>query len=54
MLTLMVGMGTAINQPAWQASVRLQVGKADLPWRWRARQRHVRQPRAQRRAGAGR
>jgi len=30
-LTLMVGMGTAINQPAWQASVRLQVGKADLP-----------------------
>ncbi|GHC84709.1 MFS transporter [Novosphingobium pokkalii] len=31
MLTLMVGMGTAINQPAWQASVRLQVGKADLP-----------------------
>lgn len=31
LLTLMVGMGTAINQPAWQASVRLQVGKADLP-----------------------
>jgi len=30
-LTLMVGMGTAINQPAWQASVRLQVGRADLP-----------------------
>lgn len=30
-LTLLVGMGTAINQPAWQASVRLQVGKADLP-----------------------
>jgi MFS family permease len=30
-LTLMVGMGTALNGPAWQASVRLQVGKADLP-----------------------
>ncbi|HQS71037.1 MAG: arabinose ABC transporter permease [Novosphingobium sp. 28-62-57] len=30
-LTLMVGMGTALNGPAWQASVRLQVGRADLP-----------------------
>ena len=30
-LTLMVGMGTALNGPAWQASVRLQVGKDDLP-----------------------
>lgn len=30
-LTLMVGMGTALNGPAWQASVRLQVGPADLP-----------------------
>ncbi|WP_068076932.1 MFS transporter [Novosphingobium lentum] len=30
-LTLMVGIGTALNAPAWQASVRLQVGKADLP-----------------------
>ncbi|MDE2562193.1 MAG: MFS transporter [Sphingomonadales bacterium] len=31
LLTLTVGMGTALNSPAWQASVRLQVGKADLP-----------------------
>lgn len=30
-LTLMVGMGTALNGPAWQASVRLQVAAADLP-----------------------
>ncbi|MEO0031778.1 MAG: hypothetical protein RIS94_1536 [Pseudomonadota bacterium] len=30
-LTLMVGMGTALNGPAWQASVRLQVGQKDLP-----------------------
>lgn len=30
-LTLMVGMGTALNGPAWQASVRLQVARADLP-----------------------
>src|SRR3990167_1181591 len=30
-LTLMVGMGTALNGPAWQASVRLQVGRQDLP-----------------------
>lgn len=30
-LTLMVGMGTALNGPAWQASVRLQVAPADLP-----------------------
>ena len=30
-LTLMVGMGTALNGPAWQASVRLQVGREDLP-----------------------
>lgn len=29
--TLMVGMGTALNGPAWQASVRMQVGRADLP-----------------------
>lgn len=30
-LTLLVGMGAALNGPAWQASVRMQVGKADLP-----------------------
>lgn len=30
-LTLMVGMGTALNGPAWQASVRMQVARADLP-----------------------
>ncbi|WP_167346259.1 MULTISPECIES: MFS transporter [Sphingopyxis] len=29
--TLAVGCGTALNSPAWQASVRLQVGHADLP-----------------------
>jgi MFS family permease len=31
LFTLMVGMGTALNAPAWQASVRLQVDRADLP-----------------------
>lgn len=30
-LTLMVGIGTALNGPAWQASVRLQVAPRDLP-----------------------
>lgn len=30
-MTLAVGMGTALNGPAWQASVRLQVGPRDLP-----------------------
>lgn len=30
-LTLAVGAGTALNGPAWQASVRLQVGAQDLP-----------------------
>jgi MFS family permease len=30
-LTLTVGAGTALNGPAWQASVRLQVGPQDLP-----------------------
>lgn len=30
-LTLMVGIGTAVNAPAWQASVRLQVAPRDLP-----------------------
>ncbi|MEN9718690.1 MAG: hypothetical protein RIQ99_1568 [Pseudomonadota bacterium] len=29
--TLAVGAGTALNGPAWQASVRLQVGPGDLP-----------------------
>lgn len=29
--TLMVGIGTALNSPAWQASVRQQVGLKDLP-----------------------
>ncbi len=29
--TLSVGIGTALNSPAWQASVRQQVGRADLP-----------------------
>lgn len=29
--TLAVGCGTALNAPAWQASVRLQVGPRDLP-----------------------
>lgn len=31
LLTLAVGIGTALNSPAWQASVRAQVGRADLP-----------------------
>lgn len=30
-LTLAVGTGTALNSPAWQASVRQQVGTRDLP-----------------------
>ncbi|MEL1251180.1 MFS transporter [Aurantiacibacter gilvus] len=30
-LTLFVGIGTALNGPAWQASVRAQVGLKDLP-----------------------
>ena len=30
MFTLAVGAGTALNGPAWQASVRLQVGPGDL------------------------
>lgn len=30
-LTVTVGTGTALNSPAWQASVRSQVGQADLP-----------------------
>lgn len=30
-LTLAVGAGAALNGPAWQASVRLQVGGQDLP-----------------------
>lgn len=30
-LTLLVGTGTAVNAPAWQASVRAQVGPKDLP-----------------------
>ncbi|MEP7222330.1 MAG: MFS transporter [Novosphingobium sp.] len=29
--TLSVGIGTALNSPAWQASVRAQVGREDLP-----------------------
>jgi MFS family permease len=29
--TLTMGIGTALNSPAWQASVRQQVGLADLP-----------------------
>lgn len=29
--TLTVGIGTALNSPAWQASVRQQVGLAELP-----------------------
>ncbi len=29
--TIIVGTGTALNSPAWQASVRAQVGQADLP-----------------------
>ena len=31
LFTLAVGCGTALNGPAWQASVRLQVGPKDLP-----------------------
>lgn len=30
-MTLLVGTGTALNSPAWQASVRQQVGRDDLP-----------------------
>ena len=30
-LTLLVGLGTSLNSPAWQASVRQQVGLNDLP-----------------------
>ncbi|MFV0643519.1 MAG: MFS transporter [Sphingomonadaceae bacterium] len=30
-LTLSIGIGTALNSPAWQASVRYQVDKEDLP-----------------------
>jgi MFS family permease len=30
-LTLLLGIGTALNSPAWQASVRQQVGIRDLP-----------------------
>lgn len=30
-LTLAIGIGTALNSPAWQASVRHQVGHRDLP-----------------------
>lgn len=30
-MTLMLGIGTALNSPAWQASVRAQVGPEDLP-----------------------
>jgi len=30
-LTLLLGIGTALNSPAWQASVRQQVGFDDLP-----------------------
>lgn len=29
--TLLVGLGTAFNAPAWAASVRAQVGRTDLP-----------------------
>ena len=29
--TLALGIGTALNSPAWQASVRVQVDRADLP-----------------------
>lgn len=31
LFTLLVGIGAAFNAPAWQASVRAQVGHADLP-----------------------
>lgn len=30
-VTVTLGIGTALNSPAWQASVRLQVGMRDLP-----------------------
>lgn len=30
-ITIIIGTGTALNSPAWQASVRAQVGTADLP-----------------------
>lgn len=30
-ITIVIGTGTALNSPAWQASVRAQVGQADLP-----------------------
>ncbi len=30
-LTITLGIGTALNSPAWQASVRQQVGMTDLP-----------------------
>ena len=30
-ITFAVGIGTALNSPAWQASVRAQVGREDLP-----------------------
>ena len=30
-LSLCIGTGTALNSPAWQASVRQQVGRRDLP-----------------------
>jgi MFS family permease len=30
-LTTLIGVGTAMNAPAWQASVRVQVGQTDLP-----------------------
>lgn len=30
-ITIVIGTGTALNSPAWQASVRSQVGQADLP-----------------------
>ena len=31
LLTMMVGLGTALNAPAWQANVRLTVDRVDLP-----------------------
>ncbi|HMO67877.1 MAG TPA: MFS transporter, partial [Novosphingobium sp.] len=30
-ITIIIGIGTSLNSPAWQASVRSQVGQADLP-----------------------
>ena len=30
-ITIVIGTGTALNSPAWQASVRAQVDKVDLP-----------------------